>query len=355
MLVEEIARLTGTLKFNVDARPLITFEKRLKSVMQQLEAFSKIANKKFNIKVALDSKTLRAQLDKAASAKVVIKNFDVDHAGITLLSEKITTKLGNAPVRLSNIRIDIGSLVEQKRLVRTLVEQVKVDLPVKLQFTHATKMLRDWKKNVESAFKVKLDTFVMQSPKIKMSIDREHLHKEIRDALQQIRAETRIKVQLDTRTGGGGTGGGGIGRRAAAAGAFGAGTGIGAAAGGFGRGLIPGLGAAFAVSNLNQISQQIAGQELALTSVTGSKEAAAETKARLEKMGDEIGFDTRSVAASFTKMLASGKGGGFTQEQSEQVFKSMTEFGRVMGLDTEAMKGSLRAVEQMMNKGQIMS
>lgn len=133
---------------------------------------------------------------------------------------------------------------------------------------------------------------------------------------------------------------------------------MGGAVGGLGShiaGFLPGFGAAYALANANRINQEIQGQKMALTAVTGSEQAGGEAMGRLRSMGNEIGFDWRSVSGSFTKILASGKGAGMDQATSEQIFRSMTEYGRVMGLDGEAMKGSLRAVEQMMNKGQIMS
>ena len=76
-ITEEIARLTGKLVFQVDNRPLMAFEKRLNSVIGQLRQLETLANKKFNIKVQLDSRTLREQLAKAASAKVTLKDVNV--------------------------------------------------------------------------------------------------------------------------------------------------------------------------------------------------------------------------------------------------------------------------------------
>lgn len=127
------------------------------------------------------------------------------------------------------------------------------------------------------------------------------------------------------------------------------------AAGSAVAGFLPGFGAAYALANANRISQEIQGQKMALTAVTGSEKAGAEAMGRLRSMGNEIGFDWRAVSGSFTKMLASGKGAGMAQGTTEQIFRSMAEYGRVMGLDPEAMKGSLRAVEQMMNKNQVMA
>lgn len=373
MINEEIARLTGTLKFNVDARALNTFEKRLASVEGKLRAFSELANRKFNIKVTLDSKTLRAQLDKAMNAKVVFKNFSADMNNLALLQKIICEKLDRTPIRLNNIKINISEVLAQRALLRQQLGSVSVAAKVSLNFKEANASMRAWKAKTEQRFKLhlnadismaklyrnasatlkavsaKLGTITLKTPQIKLSVDRAHLKAEIASVLAQIKRETRIKIDLNSRVTGSP-------RVRHASSGIGEGRGFGRF-GGFGlpMGALGGLGAFAGLSHLNQINQQQQGQKMALMSVTGSAAAGAETKKRFDAMADDIGFNARKMLPSFTKMLASGKTSGFSQAQTEQVFKSMTEYGRVMGLGSEDMKGSLRAVEQMMNKTQIMS
>lgn len=373
MIQEEIARLTGTLKFNVDARALTVFEKRLTAVEGKLRAFSELANRKFNIKVTLDAKTLRAQLDKAMNAKVVFKNFSADITALATLQKSICEKLDRTPIRLNNIKINISEVLAQRALLRTQLGNVGILAKVSLNFKEANAAIRSWKKATEQKFKLhlnadisqaklfgnasktlrtvaaRLGTINVKTPQLKLSVDRAHLRAEIASVLAQIKRETRIKIDLNSRA---------VNvprvRSTAAAGAIGAGlAGIGRF--GFPSGAIGGLGALAGLSQLNQINQQQQGQKMALMAVTGSAAAGAETKKRFDAMAEDIGFNARKMLPSFTKMLASGKTSGFTQAQTEKVFQSMTEYGRVMGLGSEDMKGSLRAVEQMMNKTQIMS
>ena len=121
MIVEEVARLTGTLKFNVDNRPLLAFEKKLVGVTNLLKQFGVAANKKFNVKVSLDAKTLREQLDKATAAKITFRNFAVSQEALALIAKRISERLEKTPIKLTHIKVDVASLIGQKRLVRTLL------------------------------------------------------------------------------------------------------------------------------------------------------------------------------------------------------------------------------------------
>lgn len=371
MIQEEIARLTGTLKFNVDARPLAAFEKKLAGVTQMLQQFGVAANKKFNIKVSLDSKTLRAQLEKATNTKIVFKNFAVSEEALMVVSKKICERLDKTPIRLSNIKVDVADLVGQKRFIRTLLSQMQVKIPLQLDTKAAEATLRGWKKGTESKYKLKIDADISQAkfianvkkslmvakgkigamqidlkdPKLKLAVDQNALRAQIRAAISQHEFTVRTKV-----VNGGGSGGS---RRTAREGAIGGG--VAGAGMGFLRGAIPGLGAAFAFSQLNKINQQMQAQQLAMTAVMGDEGKGMEQSKWVKDLSNKIGMDYRQVAPSYNKMLASGQTSGMSTESVQNIFQGVSEYGRTMGLDSESMKGSMRAIEQMMNKGQVMS
>lgn len=375
-ITEEIARLTGTLAFNVDLTGLHTFQAKLAGVETKLREFVALTNQRFNIKVQLDSAGLKASLDKAANSKLRFNNVSVSTEALARVVGSVTERFARMPVVLKNIKIDVSSVLAQRATMRTQLESVNVGVGVVLRMNNATTKLREWKKLTEERFKLylnadisgaklyrnaahtlktvgaRLGTFTVTSPKIKLTVDRAALRAEIASVLEQIKREVKIKIELNSRV----SGGGGP-RMGAAASHAGAGMAGGLVGGGMGfmRGLVPGLGAAYAVAKLNELNQQMKGQDLALTAVTGSKENGQAAKKRLRVMADDIGFNAREMAPSFTKMIASGEASGFGQAKSEKVFKAMAEYGRVMGLSSEDMKGSMRAVEQMMNKGQIMS
>lgn len=373
MIQEEIARLTGTLKFNVDARPLAAFEKRLATVTAMLQQFGVAANKKFNIKVSLDSKTLRAQLEKATNAKITFRNFAVSEEALMVVGKKICERLDKTPIRLSNIKVDVAELVAQKRFIRTLLGQMQVKLPLMIDTKGADATLRSWKKGTEAKYKLKVDADISQArfianvrkslmaakgkigamtidikdPKLKLAVDQQALRAQIRAAISQHEFTIRTRV-----VNGSGGGGGGAARRATKEGAVG---GVMGAGMGFMRGAIPGLGAAFAFSQLNRINQQMQGQANAMTAVMGSEEAGAVQSKWVKDLSNKVGMDYRQVAPSYNKMLASGQTGGMSTESVQNIFTGVSEYGRVMGLDSESMKGSMKAIEQMMNKGQVMS
>ena len=375
MIQEEIARLTGTLKFNVDARPLAAFEKKLAGVTQLLQQFGAAVNKKFNIKVSLDSRTLRAQLEKATNTKITFKNFTASEEALAATSKKICEKLDKTPIRLSNIKVDVADLVAQKRFVRTLLSQIQVDLPIHVNFKQAEKMLRDWKKNTESKYTLRINADISQArfianvrkslraahdkigtmtvkvtdPKLKLKVDQPDLRAQIKKAISEREFDVRVRVRRsagerehDIPS-----------RHRERAGAFGGG--IAGAGMGFMRGAIPGLGAAFAFSQLNQINQQMQAQQNAMTAVMGSEQAGQAQSQWVKNLSNQIGMDYRQVAPSYNKMLASGQTSGMSTESVQNIFQGVSEYGRTMGLDSESMKGSMRAIEQMMNKGQVMS
>lgn len=372
MIQEEIARLTGTLKFNVDARPLAAFEKKLAGVTTMLQQFGVAANKKFNIKVSLDSRTLRAQLEKATNAKITFRNFAVSEEALMVVSKKICDRLDKTPIRLSNIKVDVADLIAQKRFMRTLLGQMQVKLPVTISLKEAEAQLRNWKKGTESKYKLKIDADISQArfisnvrkslqaakgkigamtidlkdPKLKLAVDQQALRAQIRAAISNHEFTIRTRVQN-----GGGSGGGA--RRTPREAALGGG--IMGAGMGFMRGAIPGLGAAFAFSQLNRINQQMQGQSLAMTAVMGSEEAGQAQSKWVKDLSNKIGMDYRQVAPSYNKMLASGQTSGMSTESVQNIFQGVSEYGRTMGLDSESMKGSMKAIEQMMNKGQVMS
>ena len=372
MIQEEIARLTGKLVFQVDNRPLMAFEKRLAGVINMLGDLEKLANKKFNIKVQLDSRTLREQLAKASNAKVTLKDVNVSQEALAMAAKRITDKLDTTPITLNKIRVDIASLIAMKKVIRTLVGQIDIMLPIKFQTTAADKMLRAWKKETESKFKLRIDADISQhkflsnvrkslqnasmklgpikidTPDIKLKIDREALKQEIRDVLAQIRRETTIRVDL--------RGDSGAGRQRASAdrGARGHafGGGLMGAGMGFARGALPGLGAAFAIGAVNQINQQLVATNTALEAVSGSAEGYASNLKFLEDLTQEQGRNMRDVAPQFNSILASAQG-AIGNQGTQDLFRGVMKYGTVMGLDQEAMKGSLRAISQMFSKDKI--
>lgn len=367
MIQEEIARLTGKLVFQVDNRPLMAFEKRLNSVISQLRTLETLANKKFNIKVQLDSKTLREQLAKASAAKVTLKDVHVSQEALALAAKRISDKLDSTPITLNKIRVDIASLIQTKKLVRTLLGQMQINIPIKFGTATMEAELRREIKEIGARNPIKLAVNInanaleqkirkaikqatkglqaikvkIANPEVQLKVDKNHLIAQIQAALAS--REFRIRV--------------GPGpmppmhdRESRRSGAFGGGL-MGAGMG-FARGALPGLGAAFAIGAVNQINQQLVAANTALEAVSGSAEGYASNLKFLETLTEEQGRNMRDVAPQFNSILASAQG-AIGNQGTQDLFRGVMKYGTVMGLDQEAMKGSLRAISQMFSKDKI--
>ena len=178
-------------------------------------------------------------------------------------------------------------------------------------------------------------------------VDRSALLREMKDAIRYVENNTRIRVRTGVNRDGMRGGAGGAGGRGAFAGA--------AAGGAMRGGMLPAVAGIFGIGALNQVNQQLIAQKRAATAVAGGKEAGKEQLTYVRNLGNEIGFDYRNQADPYIKMLAAGKTSGMTTGGVQGVFTGMAEYSRVMGLSDEDMKGSMRAVEQMLNKGQVYS
>lgn len=130
-------------------------------------------------------------------------------------------------------------------------------------------------------------------------------------------------------------------------------------------GFLPGFGAAYTLMNANRINQELQSQKMAMQAVMAgatpgstpeqAEALGAEQQGWLKNLANTVGFDYRATQPAFTRMMASGTSSGFSVESVQDIFQGVSEYGRVMGLDADSMKGGMRAIEQMMNKGQIMS
>lgn len=367
MLQEEIARLTGKLVFQVDNRPLMAFEKRLTGVLGMLKELSTLANKKFTVKVALDGRSLRAQIDKATKTKITLSNVDISNEALHAQGRRIQEYLNKTTINLANVRIDISKLVEQKRFVRTLLGQMNVQVPVKLKLSEMEAELRKETKAIgdrnpirlkveisHNAMVQKIRRALMQAerglraikikvrvaePEVRLKVDKQHLIDEIRAAIASHQFDIRIGARHE---GGGGAGGRGQVDRGLSA------------AMGFARGALPGLGAAFAFSQMNNINQQVTAATNSLHAVSGDEASFQSNKNFLENMSKEMGMNFRDIAPQFSSIFqaaAPSIGVGGTQD----MFRGIMKFGTVHGIDKESMKGSMRALSQMFGKDKIQS
>jgi tape measure domain-containing protein len=371
MLQEEIARLTGTLKFNVETRPLVAVEKKLGGILSMLRELSTLANKKFTVKVALDSRSLRSQIEKATNTKISLKNVDVSEEALRMQGKRIQDYLDKTTINLKNVKFDVGQLVNQKRFIKTLMGQMSMELPIKVGLSKLEADLRRDLKLISdrNPLKIKVDLnnnnlamklrramieaqkrmgelkIRVAEPQVRLKVDKQHLIDEIRAAI----ASHEFSIRVGSRggdLGGERTGRGGKGRSQVDRGL--------SAALGFSRGALPGLGAAFAVSQINDINQKLIAATNSLEAVSGSKENFKSNDNYLKNLTKEMGLNYRDVAPQYSSIYqAAAPSVGV--KGTQDMFRGIMQYGTVHGLSKESMKGSMVALSQMFGKDKIQS
>lgn len=378
--VKTIAKLVAHLGFTVDDKQLDAFVSKLNVATAALKKMREEARSDIKFKFSVNKTDLiqsKKTLATLGDVKIRLKDIEPSLAKMANVRKVIADSVGKAQVRLTDISLSDAATKKIRQDIKAAIKVGGVTVPAKIDTKEISKQLREWIKTRQKAFTFRLQvainqhnlytnlkqavdnaaskvkTINLKDPNIKVGIDKQHLTREIRAALAQIKREVRLKIDL-TAHGSLSGGGSGLGSRV--------GSRHGALAGGvagmatsWGRGFIPGLGGAFAVSHLNRQVQEFEAQQQAASAVSGSQQAGGATLDRLRTMGNEIGFDYRSQAMPFLRMIASGTNAGMEQGEVETIFSNMAKYGRVMGLDDESMKGSMRAVEQMLNKQQVYS
>lgn len=370
MSEQVVTTLVSKLKFEADNRPLLAFEKNLDRVFSKIDSLTKLAQKKIALKVGLDTKSLTAQLKVARNTKIVLNNIDVSREAVTATMAKLSQKLAGAKLEIDKVSISMKSVSEQKRLMRNLLDATQIEVPVELRLRGAEKQLIAWKKKAAEQHKLYISADISKhkllqnvkasleyvsaktkglqiDPMIQLKVDRVDLKREIDDVLREIERAAKIRIQLNGDLTGGAAGGGGargFGRHAVTGGVAGA-------AMQYGRGFIPGLSGAFAISQMNQINQEYKGAQTALEAVSGQQDFAA-NDAFLKNISKEQGRNYRDLAPQFTQILAASKE-SIGSQGTQDMFRGIMKYGTMMNLDQEAMKGSFRAIGQMFSKDKI--
>ncbi len=73
----------------------------------------------------------------------------------------------------------------------------------------------------------------------------------------------------------------------------------------------------------------------------------------VSKLADQLGLDLMSTAESYASLAAASKGTSLEGEKSEQIFRGISTAVAAMGLSADQAKGALRAIEQMISKGNV--
>ncbi len=91
----------------------------------------------------------------------------------------------------------------------------------------------------------------------------------------------------------------------------------------------------------------------ALLKVTGSQAALTETQFFLNELADQGGVDILSLTKAYTKFFASAKNTNLSLEDTRKIFANTALAGASLGLSTDDVTGAMRALEQMLSKGNV--
>ena len=86
---------------------------------------------------------------------------------------------------------------------------------------------------------------------------------------------------------------------------------------------------------------------------TGSAAGASREFQFLEKESKRLGLELQSTALSYAQLTAAAKNTNLTSMQQREIFIGVSEAGAALGLSADDMAGALRAVQQMISKGNV--
>ncbi|WP_350366581.1 tape measure protein [Enterobacter hormaechei] len=91
-----------------------------------------------------------------------------------------------------------------------------------------------------------------------------------------------------------------------------------------------------------------------LTAITGSTDAAAKEFDYLRDQSNRLGLDLLKTSKDYTQ-FAAAVGDKLPRDQMRSIFEGASEWGLVTGADADAQSRALKALNQMMSKGTVMS
>jgi len=86
---------------------------------------------------------------------------------------------------------------------------------------------------------------------------------------------------------------------------------------------------------------------------TGTTEGAAREFKFLEQESNRLGLDLQSTALSYAQLTAAAKNTNLSMGDQREIFIGVSEAGAALGLSAADMEGALRAVQQMISKGNV--
>lgn len=114
-----------------------------------------------------------------------------------------------------------------------------------------------------------------------------------------------------------------------------------------------GLGAGIAIRSLGQAQLQFERIDATLQASSGSAAGAREEWQFLRTEADRLGLQLSSTALAYSRLSAAAKGTELEGQATREIFLSVAQAATAMGLSISDTEGILRALEQMISKGNV--
>lgn len=356
MADKPVARLVGELGFKIDSKALDGFFRRLQQTETQMRSLGKLAdglqNKlgkvggnagSLNTKqLASDVARLEILLARVAGAKARAQaafNKEALSAGkLTFAGKQGETKLQLGQLDIEKQRLGIEQL-RQRGATQSAADEIKLQ-QARRRLAESTAINEQRQRNLgltaqEKILRVQRQGTLLQKTQFSLDLQK------AREVERQARISSSTAFSRSTPNTGTGRGAGfalgPVGGLAAMA------VGVGLATSAIGRW----------TAALQKSMAVLQGQQYAVSASAGGGQAGAQANAWLSKYADSRGLDRSAVSDQFAGFLASGKGAGLSNEQSQNTFAGFADLGTTLHLSSERQAGALRAVSQMLGKNQV--
>jgi len=257
------------------------------------------------------------------------------------------------------VRIDKSSLSQVSRYLRSVENQVRrfqanitKNSQINLKLNLNNKALLG---NIRSLFNKSSSTFKINATLSPQSLN--HMRAQIRSAISGITVSPRIRPNVVAPRSQPGSSGGrqtGPSRNPTSrpTSPFHNPMMVGGGVGAFmryGAFSLPFVAGSFGLNALSNRAAVLQNQDMMMDVSIGALGSAGESeryKKFLNDLGDRLGRTTESMTPFFSQMLSGAKGTEL-EPHLQEGFASLMEFGSVMGLGTESMKGTIKAFTQM--------
>ncbi|WP_428743241.1 tape measure protein [Tenacibaculum sp.] len=113
------------------------------------------------------------------------------------------------------------------------------------------------------------------------------------------------------------------------------------------------LSAGVIAKEIFELTKEIDGLDKALKQVTETQEGFNQAQEFIKNVSEEAGVGVNELQKAYTKFFAAAKTTNLTLEETQDIFRQTAKAGAVLGLSTDDINGSLRALEQILSKGKV--